>query len=69
MKNYSISEIHCLSNEELAEKINELDYWEEDLLKELIDRADLLEEWNAADGSTFEEVVYKAAEFLGVEIL
>lgn len=29
----------------------------------------LLEEWNAADGSTFEEVVYKAAEFLGVEIL
>ena len=68
MNNYSISEIRCFSDEELAEKINELDHWEEDLLKELIERADLQEEWDAADGATFEDVVYKAAEILGVVI-
>lgn len=68
MSDYSTSEIRCFSNEELAEKINELDYWDQDLLKELVRRADLQEEWDAADGSTFEEVAYKAAEILGIEI-
>lgn len=53
---------------ELAEKINELDTWDYDLLTKLCELAGLTEEWEAADGDTFETVAYKAAEILEVEI-
>ncbi len=53
---------------ELAEKINESDTWDYDLLTELCELAGLEKEWEAADGDTFETVAYKAAKILEVEI-
>ena len=53
---------------EIAKEIRAMDTWDMELLKELCEAADMLEEWNAADGETFESVAFKAAEKLGVEI-
>ena len=53
---------------EIAKEIKEMGTWDMELLKELCEAADMLEEWNAADGETFESVAFKAAEKLGVEI-
>ena len=53
---------------ELVEKINSSDEWDLSTLAELCKLAGLEEEWNAADGESFEKVAYKAAEILGVEI-
>lgn len=53
---------------EIAEEIRSSDTWDNDLLSELCEAAGMTEEWNAADGETFEAVAYKAAEKLGVEI-
>ena len=39
-----------------------------DLLRDLCWRADLIDEWEESDGDNFEDVAYKAAEKLGVEI-
>lgn len=57
-----------MTNKELAAKIKSMDCWDGDLLRDLCERADMLEEWEAADGDTFEDVAYKAAEKLGVDI-
>ena len=57
---------------ELAKEIRESfiwDFWDLDQLEELCELADIEEEWKNSDGETFEQVVYKAAEKLGVEIL
>ena len=35
---------------------------------ELCERAGMSEEWEAADGDTFESVVYAAAEKFGIQI-
>ena len=51
-----------------AKEIKEMGTWDMELLEELCEAADMLEEWNAADGETFESVAFKAAEKLGVEI-
>ena len=53
---------------EIAKEIKEMGTWDMELLEELCEAADTLEEWNAADGETFESVAFKAAEKLGVEI-
>ncbi len=53
----------------LAKRIRESDTWNQEDLKELCKEAGLLEEWEASDGETFETVVYKAADILGVEII
>ena len=53
---------------EIAEEIRNSETWDNDPLSELCELAGLTEEWNAADGETFEAVAYKAAEKLGVEI-
>lgn len=57
-----------MNNNELAEKIRNSGTWDYDLLAELCDRAGIFEEWENADGETFESVAYKAAEILGVNI-
>lgn len=57
-----------MTNIELAKKIAEADQWIEEDIVELIERAGLKDEYEAADGETFESVIYKAAEVLGVEI-
>lgn len=54
--------------QELAAKIAAADIWNENDCKKLCELAGMLDEWNAADGETFETVVYNAAEKLGVEI-
>lgn len=57
-----------LSDEELAKEIRKLGEWDPDLLRDLCWRAGIIEEWEEA-GDDFEEVAFKAAEKLGVEIL
>ena len=54
--------------EEIAAAIRESNEWDYDLLSELCAEADMASEWEAADGDTFEQVVYAAAEKLGVEL-
>lgn len=54
--------------QELAAKIAAATTWNESDCKKLCELAGMLDEWNAADGETFETVVYNAAEKLGVEI-
>ena len=57
-----------MTNIELAKKIAEADQWNEEDVLELVERAGLKDEYEAADGDTFESVIYKAAELLGVEV-
>ena len=57
-----------MSDFELARKIAESTVWEQSDIIELVRRAGLEEEYEAADGETFESIVYKAAEALDVEI-
>lgn len=54
---------------EIAEAIRNADEWNPDDCRELCELAGIEAEWDAADGETFEQVVYKAAEILGVEVL
>lgn len=42
--------------------------WIPELCEELCGLADMNEEWEEADGESFEMVLYAAAEKLGVEI-
>lgn len=57
-----------IDDEELAKLILDTNEYDLDLLKELCKRADMLDEWEAADGETFEAVALEAAKKLGVEI-
>ena len=54
--------------EEIAEKIRNMDTWDEDLCRELCEEAGMADEWDAADGETFESIIWRAAEKLGVEV-
>lgn len=53
---------------EIATALRSSGEWDFDLLKELCEIAGFKEEWNNSDGETFEDVAYKAAEFLDVYI-
>ncbi len=55
--------------EELAMRIKEADTWDLDDCKALCEAAGLGDEWEESDGETFERVVERAADILGVEIL
>lgn len=57
--------------EELAETIREADDWSacQDEARRLCELAGLLDEYNAADGDTFEYVIDRAAEFFGVTVI
>ena len=57
------------SAKEIAADIRGLSAWDEALLSEICDVAGMRDEWNAADGETFETIAFEAAEKLGVEIL
>ena len=52
----------------LAEKIRKNPEWNLDDCQELCDLAGIIEEWEQADGETFEKVIEKAAEILKVDI-
>ena len=53
---------------EIATALRSSGEWDFVLLKELCEIAGLEEEWNNSDGENFEDVAYKAAEILGVDI-
>lgn len=53
---------------EIAEAIRDSEYWSMEACQELCDAAGMGAEFAAADGDTFESVVFKAAEKLGVEV-
>lgn len=53
---------------EIAKELRGQDVWSMELLEQLCEEAGILEEYEAADGETFESVVYKAADILKVEI-
>lgn len=55
--------------EALANEIKSSDVWNGDQLAKLCEYAGLSDEWSQADGDTFEQIAYKAAEILGVEII
>ena len=55
--------------QELALEIKGNDECNLELLKALCELADMSEEWESADGESFESVAFKAAEKLGVEII
>ena len=54
--------------QEIAKEIRNSETWDNELLEQLCEAAGLLDEYQNADGETFESVVFKAAEKLGVEI-
>lgn len=58
-----------LDVKELAERIRKSDYWIEEDCTALCEAAGLIDEWNASDGDTFEQVIFAAAENLGVEVI
>ena len=53
---------------EIATALRSSGEWDFELIEELIEIAGLEEEWNNSDGDNFEDVVYKAAEIIGVDI-
>ena len=65
---YDLCYLHNLTTEELVDMINDSPCWDDDLNRELCDRAGIVEEWDAADADDAEEIIYKAADILGVEI-
>lgn len=60
--------VYTLETEELAWDQKESGAWDADILEELCRRAGMQEEWDNADGESFEAVAYAAAKKLGVEI-
>ena len=54
---------------EIAETIRTSDTWDMQALAELCELAGMSEEWESADGETFETIAYTAAKKLGVEII
>lgn len=54
---------------EIAKELKASGEWIPDLCEELCQLAGLEDEWKEADGETFEKVLYKAADVLGVEII
>lgn len=53
----------------LVNKIRNSETWEDEDLKALCEAAGMLDAYKAADGESFEAVVFAAAEKLGVEIV
>lgn len=54
--------------EDIAKELRGSGDWIPELCEELCRMADMESEWADADGESFEDVVYAAAEKLGVEI-
>lgn len=63
--------MYYTSNEvkDIARKIRNSDEWLLDECRKLCDAADMLEDWDNADGDTFEDVVFAAADKLGIDII
>lgn len=68
IRNTKTKEILKMNVKEIAKELRGQDVWSMELLEQLCEEAGMLEEYEAADGETFESVVYKAADILKVEI-
>ena len=68
IRNTKTKEILNMNVQEIAREIRNSETWDNELLEQLCEAAGLLEEYQSADGETFESVVYKAADVLNVEI-
>ena len=68
IRNTKTKEILKMTVQEIAKELRGQDVWSMELLEQLCEEAGMLEEYEAADGETFESVVYKAADILNVEI-
>ena len=53
----------------VAKRIRQSGEWVLSDCKKLCELAGLSEEWESADGETFESILFKAADRLGVEIV
>ena len=53
----------------IAEALRSADTWDMGLARELCALAGMEEAFDAADGETFESVIYAAADKLGVEVI
>lgn len=53
-----------MTNTEIIEAIENSNVWDYEMCAEACERAGLSDEWEAADGETFEAVVDKAIEIL-----
>lgn len=73
-ENYTPDYLTSLTDEELAAEIKALDYWDIDLVHDLVWRASILDdsiadEWEADEtGDEMESIAFKAAKALCVEI-
>ena len=54
---------------DLAKKIRNSDEWDLDDIRDLCDAAGMLDEFDAADGETFEAVVYAAAKKQHIDVI
>ena len=52
----------------VAYRISMSDEWNPEDCRRLCELAGIEDEWDAADGETFEQVVFKAAELLNVKV-
>ena len=52
----------------LQKAINESDTWNIETLNLLAEMAEMKETWKKADGENFEQVIYKMAEKIGIQI-
>lgn len=57
-----------MTKKELEKAFNDSDTWDAELLNILADMADMRKQWIAADGETFETVVYSMANKIGIKI-
>ena len=67
-RNVDVEEIEISDADAVALRIRTSSDWNADDCKELCRLADMEQEWDEADGETFEKVVSEAAEKLGAEI-
>ena len=65
-KDYTMKNIEATK---IAESLRSADAWDMDLARELCALAGMAESFDAADGETFESVIYAAADKLGVEVI
>lgn len=53
----------------IAEALRSADTWDMSLARELCEMSGMAEAFDAADGESFESVIYAAADKLGVEVI
>ena len=58
-----------IESSKIAEALRSADTWDMDLARELCALVGMAEAFDAADGDTFEPVIYAAADKLGVEVI